>query len=51
MNSSMMLGSSTDLAYLGTDGLPGSDSAQLQREVLCDQMIIMEHNDNVDFKL
>lgn len=29
----------------------GSDSAQLQRKVLCDQMIVVKHDDNVDFKL
>lgn len=28
-----------------------SESAQLQRKVLCDQVIIVEHDDNVDFKL
>lgn len=28
----------------------GSDSAQLQREVLGDQMIVVKNNDDVDFK-
>ena len=28
----------------------GSNSAQLQREVLCDQVIVMKHDDDVDFK-
>lgn len=30
---------------------PGSDSAQLQREVLRDQVVIMKHDDDVHFKL
>lgn len=28
-----------------------SDSAQLQREVLCDQVIVVKNDDDVDFKL
>lgn len=32
-------------------GSDGSQSAQLQREVLRYQVVIMKDNDNVDFKL